>query len=618
MLDLDPQFLLREIDRWRTHVKDYMLKRRELIRVITGNNYLTGSPDPSERVPENYAYAYKQFVRPQLLFGTPSVKVRALRAYEDIVAAEAHQMGLNDWIKQTDCKGLLAQIIDDCFVGCGITKATIEARGDHGGAGLPAVGGDFENVPLYPCAMRIDPPDFICDPDAKKMTQARFLGHTFSRDLDDAKADERYDPEARQKLVSVMETKQRELMAYPANKSDDRDRNALRLHELYVPEQQLIVTLAEMTDAGGIILRSSPYLGPDEGPYTLWGLDTVPGELLPIPPLMALFDEFMELQEHSRAMARAAKSHKKIGLAPLNGAKDAETVKNCPAGHVGLVQDPAQFKEMELGGATQYQQDFVEFLRHRLDRNMGFTDSQRGAAIGNSTATEANIAAGSADLRVDGMRDRIHDALLSLFRKILFFFHEVEEIGPILMMKDDPLTGQQVPGVFYPGRWYGGYVNGAWVPPQPESDYADFALELDVRSMTKQDDALEQKRAQDDMTLAFNLAGILGPQMLNWRALIDEYGNAFNRPNLSKIWLTDTQGLMMPMDPTQMAAQGQPSTGSPQGQQQQGPAQQMPMMAGGPSPQQSFAPSAAALPRLFGGARGAPADGAGGPSPRAA
>src|SRR4051812_43510873 len=89
--------------------------------------------------------------------------------------------------------------------------------------------------------------------------------------------------------------------AYPENVGADaieRQRKRVNLYELYLPEHGRIITLAE-TGPQPVILRNEEYFGPDEGPYTLWGLTSVPGELLPLSPLVALWDEFLELQQHA-------------------------------------------------------------------------------------------------------------------------------------------------------------------------------------------------------------------------------------------------------------------------------------------------------------------------------
>jgi hypothetical protein len=81
--------------------------------------------------------------------------------------------------------------------------------------------------------------------------------------------------------------------------------------------------------------------------------------------------------------------------------------------------------------------------------------------------------------------------------------------------------------------------------------------------MGKQDDAIKQKRAQDEFVQVQALANILGAQAINWRRVIDRYGNAFNTQQLSKIILIDTMGMMIPMDPLGMIPPQLPTGGTP-------------------------------------------------------
>jgi hypothetical protein len=195
------------------------------------------------------------------------------------------------------------------------------------------------------------------------------------------------------------------VQAYPEgsrNYVKERLRKRVNLYELYLPEHGRIITLAE-TGPQPVILRNEEYFGPDEGPYTLWGLTSVPGELLPLSPLVALWDEFLELQQHAADMADSAATHKKIGIGPTGADEDAKTIRDAKNGGMYLVNNPDQIHDFEIGGASDTQMSFTAYLRARLDRNLGFSDAQRGVVNGDSTATEANLAAASSDLRVDSM-----------------------------------------------------------------------------------------------------------------------------------------------------------------------------------------------------------------------
>jgi hypothetical protein len=580
MLSLDPVDLGKEIRNAKTFIRKYAEKRSQMIRRYAGAHYRTDlsngeQPEtkaPEERMPENYLFAYQQFLGPQLVFGRPIVRVTAVRAVRDKPVAQGIEAAINHWSREGNFKAVLAAVRDDVFMGFGVTKCGIQPRGDYAGTGrggLAGVFGDFESVPNWPFCIRVDPRDFLIDPLAKELSKARYIGHCFERDLADVQADERYDAE----LVASMHEQETEretsTVAFPETHDDnDYDRKRVRLIELYLPEHGRILTLWDRSGQDVAILRNEPYWGPDEGPYTIWGLASVPGELLPISPTQALYDQIIELNAHARQAANSAAAHKKIGIYQVGAKEDAKRINDAKPGDMVAVKDPASVRDFELGGVSNLQMGQIEAMRMRLDRDLGFTDAQRGRADPKATATAAEIANASSDLRVSGMKDRFVDSTISVYRKIAWYFFNDDSIGQIEMSISSP-TGEPKEGVFIAGRMQGGaFVRNTYIPPPPPMDFTDLILEIDPRSLSAQNDALEQKRAVDTLMLIMQLAPII-PQVpwVNWRHLLDSYGQAFNLPDFSAAVLNDQFMPMVlpnpyaPMQPQRM--QGMPMGGMP-------------------------------------------------------
>jgi hypothetical protein len=552
---------MREITRARDWLKPVCQKMAEITRRLASEHYRNtrdeGGENPSG-TPENYPFSYKMFVGPQLLFGVPFCTLEPVRRIENKATAEALELATNAWAKETSLEVTLEQLLDDCFVGFGVSKSGVEPRGDYAGDGLTAVEGNFEAEANYPFTVHVDPRNLIIDPEAKSMGKTRFVGQVFERDLEDVRNDDRYDPASRALVPDIERELDASVQAFPENEwAAEKLRKRINLYELYLPEHGLIVTLAETGKESAIVLRAEPYFGPDEGPYELWGFVSVPGELLPISPLVALWDEFLELNAHSCDMADSAATHKALGIGQTGSAEDAKTVKDAKNGDMILLsRGKDSVGNLEIGGATDTQMSFVMYLRDRLDRNLGYTDAQRGQATGRATATENTIAQSSADLRVETMRNRVRRAAVGVFRKVAWYFFHDPSIPPIELIRTDPITGMQDPGIFFPGpppAEGGRFVQNTWLENEPDSNFIDYELEIDVKTMVRTDDAIEQKRAQDEWaTLIMPLAATLGPQVINWRRAIDRYGNAFNTKNLSKIILNDPMMMLIPPDPLAM------------------------------------------------------------------
>src|SRR5688500_9378334 len=101
MLNREIKNLMREIRTAKDWLKPFLTKRAELIRTFAGPHWKENSA--AEKSPENYPFAYVQFVKPQLLFGRPTVAVEpASVIYQD--TADALEAAVNYWLKETSQK----------------------------------------------------------------------------------------------------------------------------------------------------------------------------------------------------------------------------------------------------------------------------------------------------------------------------------------------------------------------------------------------------------------------------------------------------------------------------------------------------------------------------------
>jgi hypothetical protein len=574
MISTDVKDLMREISDSKNRMREHTAARVEMIQRFAGPHYRgdTGQA-PS---PDNYPFAYKTFIKPQLLFGVPACTVNAALEISDAPVAEAEQVALNKWAKNEQIKEVFSEGVDASFFGFGVTKVCV--------AGDPDA--PVEEFPYRTNCVEVEdipPADFIIDARAKKPRDVRLVGHQFERDLDDVMLDERYDPNLTQDLRSIDTNDEKpEGDAFPGEYEAERKR--IRLYELYLPEQKMILTIADKGGDDGIILRQEPWHGPSRkyaplGPYVMWGLESVSGQLIPISPLQALWDEFQELATHGSAAARSAETHKKIGIYALASKADGEAIKKAESGDMTGVQDPASVKDFEIGGTSEIQLNWLMFLREKLDRNLGFGDAQRGVAA-QKTATGEQIAAGNSDMRLDSMRDRVATGIRTIFKLVGWYFHEDATLAPMRLTVENPQSGAPEEATFMSGPWDGGHVNNQFVPPQQPIDFSELHFDVDVRSMIKSDDAIEQKRAQDEILLAQTLAGMGFP--VNWKRVLDRYGTAFNVRDYSKIILLDLPipGMGLPPDPL---SRPPGMAGAMLGDQQQGGG--MPGMMQPPQPQ---------------------------------
>lgn len=584
MLELTERKLMEEIRAAQEFMRPFAKKAAEIKRKLAGRHYRADAPedDPS---PENYAYTFKQYVLPQILFGVPTANVKPTRSLEDEPVADGLELAVNSWAKQTDLKATLSQILDDCAVGFGVSKVGIEPCGDYAANASAGVSGDFEFRANFPFLERIEIRDFIIDPIAKKLSKARFVGHRFERDLADVITDQRYDRTQSALLSPIAREPNLDEDGFPDRKNSARavDRKRVTLFELYLPEYRKIITIGETGAEACVILRNEAFWGPDDGPYTVWGLDTVPGEIIPLSPVTAMWDQIEKTNVHAVDAADSAETHKNILAYRQSEKDDAEKIKTARNGDIVGLTNPEAVQTLTLGGVAKEQIDYTEIERARTDRLLGITDLQRGEAVSNTTATASEIASNASDIRLSRMKDRIKDCAVHAFRKVLWYFHEDDTIQPMNMVQTDPITGVQRGATFFPGNPEGAYVNNTWIEAPPSTDVNDFNLDIDPQTMQKEDDAIVQRRAQDRVTIIAEIAPLIAQTpYINWRAVIEDWGKAFNDQFMAdRVLNLAAMPMMNPMLPGANGVPGQagPMMGQAPLPQAAGPATRMGMRA---------------------------------------
>lgn len=564
MIPLDPKYLIREIDsaeRLRTlHLKNM----QTLVKRYVGNYFRTdwrGKP-----VPENMQFSYLATLLPQIIFDNPKVMVSADRAVAHKAVAQWMKYAINGWTKKVELRNELELVCIDMMFAFGLTMQTIEARGDFPGDPTRGVFERFQCQALLPTLMRIEPEFALLDATCKTLGQARLQGHEFWRDIDSLQSDDRYNQEVIGKLtpqredeMATMDGQQKGGRAKsPRMVTADIDRKRVQLYQLFLPEHRMICTLVR--DAGGesaFARDPRPYVGPDSGPYTWYGVYAVPSQPYPLSPLAAMAEQFQDLNAHAVAAGIEASSHKRFAVVDANSPGLKQAIVDVPSG--GVVQFPGfnaqQAVQMELGGTSEGRLKYILLLRDRLDRVMGTSDAVRGNAQ-DVTATEANIADVHASNRTEFIQLKFRQAVKTALTKVgWIFFYDPAVVMAISY--PDEATGQTMEGLFL----------GGIQPGQEGMDWPSFFLDIEPYSMRRMDPAFASQQAEDMLQLAVTIGPmIVQMPWINWRAILDDLGEANNVPDFTERILSPMglqliqsppmQGMLTGNNP--MAAMGMP------------------------------------------------------------
>lgn len=531
-LDTDPvkmHGLIRDAEKFRQKHTD---NANSLAKRFVGNYYRTdfrGKP-----VPENMIFSYVANVMPKLVYDNPTVSVKAARSvtHEPVAAALGH--AIDAWIERVDLRDELELSATDYLFGYAVMKIGLEQRGDYQADPSRGVYEHFNMLALQPYCVRIPPNAFIVDASANSIAEARWMGHQFTRDLTELASDDRYD----QAVVAMLTGEGQPNYGdhpLPNKPKTDNGTDRVSLFEVYLVESKQIGTLCA-GESGALqwIRPLAEYVGPEDGPYVVFGCYTVPNTLYPLSPVCAMAEQFMDLNAHASAAAGEAASHKRLILVDSNQQGLKDSIHSAPSGSVVAIPGLAAnaVANVELGGASPARLGYLEQLRDRLDRVIGFSDAQRGMAQG-TTATEATIAAESGDNRTEFINLKFQIGVREAMTRVAwFFFYDPSVVMPVSWDGGD---GKPNEGIFL----------GGIQPGQEDMNWVDFALKIDPMSLQRTSPAQEQAKSQ----MVWNVALQVAPAMMqfpwiNWRALLDMTGQAMNIPDLASRVLS-AQGLAM-------------------------------------------------------------------------
>lgn len=431
----------------------------DILRRLTGRFY-TQDNASLEADPENFGYAFVSNMLPQLGIDNPVVKVKASRVVGHQTVAQAVRDGLQAWLGDVDYQDLIAPVLVDFLVARGVLLHYLEEDGR------------FSRGVVTPAVRRVAPERFFIDALADDPGTDAFRGHWYWADIEDLLSDEELLPEAREALVpqdegeaSITGAKP----AFPKASAGELARKRVRVFSVWVRDTGELRVLVEASKIVELYDRR-PYYGPPDGPYELFDCYPVPGQAWPLSPLAAVEDQSIDLNIHARAMGRAAARRKSMVLVEANNPDLGDKLANAEDGAIMPVKGiTGNHVEIEIGGVTQEQYTYTEYVRDRLDRISGLTATVQGSVGDADTATEAQIAQNALTNRIGYIRHRGRKAQTGSIDRVGWYLFHTEGIV-IPVNRRDPYSGQLFEGLFFGGPF----------PTDLGATWDDFALEITV------------------------------------------------------------------------------------------------------------------------------------------
>lgn len=563
MLDLSPAKMLDEIRASKTFLEGFLKNWDEDMSRYHGPGYRQDQKTDLTD-PENHAFEWVSLVVPQLVFGSPRVKVGTSRVGTQRDVARAMQFGLNRWAKDSK----LNKVNEKLAVDFGMKWAVaIVMPGYEEGVS------EFDDARNWPTVKRISPRRYVWDHLATSMEESRFRGHVTIRDKDDllreAKSDKTWNYEG---IKSITEGYEVNELRNEEHQEGYPFRHEVAYYDLWIPEVNgenvhllkdkygvnspkekyvkgkhngIWVTLGVGQSGDGdpkaaYIREARWYWGHRSGPYEWIGCYVVPDEAAPLAPIPAVEAQADELNDHARVLSKAMAVHKKAIFVSGQDPNLQDKVRELEDHYVIAIDNiediDKHIVERELGGATDTHITHNAILRDRLNRNSGLTETARGNVGSNATATEVATADQSATIRFEFISSKFREGVKGILLKVAWYLYHDDKVQFALgseaegkFYEIDEITGEKNPVV---EAWF----QGGSFDEDSGATFDSLDLEIEAFSMERTSEALQQRRlAELDATLA-NLVPMMAQySFVDWEKYLEIRGEMMNMPGLGDL-----------------------------------------------------------------------------------
>ena len=564
MLELQLTRWVEELDGAERYRDRHLSHWDGIIDRMTGPDF-RGEGTSNDGDPENFVHQYMALILPRLIYDNPRIRVDSRTPMMHTIFGAQMQAALNTWCRATRVRDTLSRIATDMLVAYGVGMIVNEPM-----ESMRKVDG---GQPWLPRLYRIDPHDFVIDPQASNKEDARYMAHSYRVDRDDllerAESEDGWDVD---------------LIASMSGDSDDRrkpgenegpDRKQCTVYEIWVPEMETedevidelidtdlhngsILTIVRGQATGeepatyGFAREPRPYYGPRHGPYMVFGCYSVPDDPYPLSPLVPLLPQIADINDHLRSMTHSASCYKRIIATDSRNQKLANDIRDREDLTVVLSDglDASQIVPIEGGGIKSQQVNYASLTQDRLDRVSGIHDAMRGNITGTATATEINVAESNAGLRIAHIKREFQESVTRAVTAVgWYLFHDQRIVIAAGDSENSMLLGLEP--VFEGGSGVG--------------LFEDMILSIDAMSMSRVSETQQQKHAIE----LLGVIGGLSQQMaaapwVDWKQVLTTVGDAMNIPELGSMMDPRRMEQMMQQQQQAMAAAGAggPSSGA--------------------------------------------------------
>lgn len=552
-----PVRLQEAAEQWHIHTRPMRETTKKMLEHYAGGWYSDGvnSGATSASVqPLNLVDRAVSILAPYLVGGPPKVMIDVKRGFDsNRPFARTLELALEHLFREISLQQLtLRPAVISSLFSMGHAKTGIAKAGEV------EIFGYMHDVGQPYCDV-FDDTDYIGDVAARNREEMEFEGHEFTlseeavKDSGLFKHYDKLDPESE---IDGSSTRPFHI----SRSADGQGANLqslyryVRLQDIWLPKEGIIITIP-LRGQGKKIMRTVEWDGPESGPFDSLAYKYFPGSVVPIPPAFTWMPYNNIINTLVRKMKRQAEREKKFIAYDTSAAQDMKNVNNTPDGSTVGVRDVNSMKEFELGGVSESNWPFMQWMEQQYSLASGNLYTIGGRQTQAETLGQEQMLQANASKQLEDMVQQVHQFTKSITEKLGWFMWS-NPLMPIPVIKS--VAGYNIEVIFS--------------DETKEGDYWDYAYDIEPYSMTKQSPSTRyQLLMQLISQVVLPTADIAAQQgsMLNVTELVKEASRFLDIRNIDRWWIPGVpqESQMNPYQPMQgqTKAKAKPKSGQDDG-----------------------------------------------------
>lgn len=498
--------------------------RMRLLREYVGRHYGGLMDEQSRAQPLNFFARTIWTLIPQLVANeieyTATTQNLQLRDFASIFG-----LAVTHLTKRVELSNTLRLLVLDAFFSMGIVK-----QGMTFGREVVSILGTLHDVG-QPFADRVSFDDYYIDPQARSRETAWYEGDRYRMPLDYIRSSGLYQNfdrlrgwcDRREKPASSLGNG-----GATENEIEELVEQAMLL-DLYIPQENLLVTIPVSEDQGTKPLRVVEWEGPRQGPYEALAFHLVPDNVLAVPETGIWYDLHQLINQEARRIVYEAGRRKTVLAYTPATADDAERIASAADGDTVAVSSIDQIKEVNFGGATEQGFATMNWFRSMFTYLTGNADLAGGLGGQNAdTATEASIMQGNSQSVLGDLRTVTNQFSLRIVQKFAWYLWT----DPLINL---PLA-RRLPS--------GGEEQVTFSPDARQGDFLDYQFTITTNAIQTMDPAIRAKRMMELANMAISTAQLAAAKgdIPDAKQIIKDLGSAIGIPGVEQ-WFTSMQGV---------------------------------------------------------------------------